>query len=149
MQVVVYDASAGWVTGGGWIASPIGANALAPTTTGKLTFGFVARYQAGSSVPTGNAEFKLSVGKLDFRSTSFDWMVVSDGSALLHGQGTLNGVGDYEFAVIAIDGLRGAIRIQIWNRVTGAIAYDNRPGESLEESAVTALGGGSIQLHSN
>jgi len=149
-QVVVYDATAGWVTGGGWIASPIGANAIAPTTTGKLTFGFVARYQSGSSVPTGNAEFKLNVGKFDFRSTSFDWMVVSDGSALLHGRGTVNGAGDYEFAVIAIDGqATGAIRIQIWNRVSGAIAYDNRPGESLDDSAVTPLGGGSIQLHSH
>ena len=148
-QVVVYDPAAGWVTGGGWIASPVGANAMAPTTTGRLTFGFVARYQSGSSVPTGNAEFKLSVGKLDFRSTSFDWMVVNDGSALLHGSGTVNGVGDYEFAVVAIDGaVTDAVRIQIWNRVTGAIAYDNRPGESLDESVVTPLGGGSIQLHS-
>ena len=148
-QVVVYDPAAGWVTGGGWIASPVGANALAPTTTGKLTFGFVARYESGSSVPTGNAEFKLSVGKLDFRSTSFDWMVVSDGSALLHGRGTVNGVGDYEFAVVAIDSQsQGAIRIQIWNRASGAIAYDNRPGESLDDTTVTPLAGGSIQLHS-
>lgn len=149
-QVVVYDAAAGWVTGGGWIASPVGANALAPTTTGKLSFGFVARYQSGSSAPSGNAEFKLNVGKLDFRSTSFDWMVVSDGSALLHGRGTLNGVDNYEFAVIAIDGLSGgAIRVQIWNRASGTIVYDNRPGESLDEGAVTPLGGGNIQLHSH
>jgi hypothetical protein len=148
-QVVVYDVAAGWVTGGGWIPSPVGANALAPTTTGRLTFGFVARYQSGSSVPTGNAEFKLNVGKLDFRSSSFDWMVVNDGGALLHGRGTVNGAGDYEFAVIAIDGVgTDAVRIQIWNRATGAIAYDNRPDESLEDSAVTPLGGGSIQLHS-
>jgi hypothetical protein len=148
-QVVVYDAAAGWVTGGGWIASPVGANAMAPTTTGKLTFGFVARYQSGASIPSGNAEFKLSVGKLDFRSTTLDWMVVGDGSAQLHGRGTVNGAGDYELAVIAIDGsATDAIRVQIWNRVTGAIAYDNRPGESLDASAVTALGGGSIQLHS-
>ena len=77
-------------------------------------------------------------------------MVVSDGSALLHGRGTLNGAGDYEFAVIALDRqFQGAIRIQIWNRATGAIAYDNRPGESLDDGAVTPLGGGSIQLHSH
>jgi hypothetical protein len=149
-QVVVYDPAAGWVTGGGWIASPVGAIAMAPTTTGKLTFGFVARYQSGSSVPTGNAEFKLNVGKLDFRSTSFDWMVVNDGSALLHGRGTVNGAGDYEFAVVAIDGAAtDAVRIQIWNRVTGAITYDNRPGESLDDATVTPLGSGSIQLHSH
>src|SRR5207248_3436906 len=33
--VVVYDPSAGFVTGGGWIASPAGAYAADPTLTGK------------------------------------------------------------------------------------------------------------------
>lgn len=147
-QVLVYDAAAGWVTGGGWVASRVGANALAPTV--RLTFAFVARYQPGSSVPTGSADFKLNVGNLDFRSTSLDWMVMNGGSALLHGRGTVNGVGDYEFAVVAIDGAAtDAIRVQIRNRLTGAIAYDNRPGESLDAARVTPLGGGGIQLHWN
>jgi hypothetical protein len=147
-QVVIYDVSAGWATGGGWISSPIGALASAPATTGKLTFGFVARYQAGSSTPSGNAEFKLSIGKVDFRSTSFDWLVVGDETAELQGRGTLNGAGDYAFVVVAVDGSStDAIRIRIWNPQTGAVAYDNRPGEPLDVDATTALAGGSIQLH--
>ena len=147
-QVVIYDASAGWLTGGGWIASPAGALASAPTSTAKLTFGFVARYAATSTTPTGDAEFKLSIGKLDFRSTSFDWLVVGNASAALQGHGTLNGAGDYAFAVVAVDGATGdAIRIRIWNRFSGAVVYDNRPGEPLDASATTVLGGGSIQFH--
>jgi hypothetical protein len=147
-QVVIYDMSAGWVTGGGWIASPAGALTSAPATTGKLTFGFVARYQAGSTTPSGNAEFKLSMGKLDFRSTSFDWLVVGTATAELQGRGTMNGTGDYAFAVTAAEGpSTDAIRIRIWNRLNGGVVYDSRPGEPLDNGATSALGGGSIQLH--
>jgi PKD repeat protein len=146
-QVVVYDADAGWVTGGGWIASPAQAYAAVPTATGKLTFGFVARYQS-SGTPGGNAEFKLNFGKLNFRSTSLDWLVVTANVAQLQGRGTVNGAGDYGFDVKAVDGASGdAIRIRIWHRLTGVVVYDNQPGESLDSDAVTSLGGGSIQLH--
>ena len=147
-QIVVYDAAAGSLTGGGWIVSPVGANTIAPTTTGKLTFGFVARYQPGSTIPTGNAEFKLSVGKLDFRSTSLEWLVVGETRAQLQGRGTVNGGGDYAFSVVAFDGGSGdAVRIRIWHRVSGAVLYDSRPGEPFDAETLTALGGGSVQLH--
>jgi PKD repeat protein len=146
-QVVVYDASAGWVTGGGWIVSPAGAFAAAPALTGKLTFGFVAQYQA-SSAPDGDAEFKLNLGKLDFRSTALDWLVVSGSTAQLQGRGTLNGTGEYAFEVLAIDGVSAdAVRIRIWNQATGALVYDNQPDEPLDSNAATPLGGGSVQLH--
>jgi PKD repeat protein len=147
-QVVIYDPAAGWVTGGGWIASPEGAFAAAPNVTGKLTFGFVARYQrATETAPNGSADFKLQVSKLDFRSTSLDWLVVADGTAQLRGRGQLNGGGDYEFALTAVDGpLLDAIRIVIRDRVTGAVVYDNRPGEGDDADAMP-LSGGSIQIH--
>ena len=146
-QVVVYDASAGWVTGGGWIVSPAGAFADAPALTGKLTFGFVARYQA-STAPDGYAEFKLNVGKLDFRSTALDWLVVNGSTAQLQGRGTLNGTGGYAFEVLAIDGASSdAVRIRIWNRETGVVVYDNQRDEPLDSDAATPLGGGSVQLH--
>jgi parallel beta-helix repeat protein len=38
--VVVYDPDGGFVTGGGWIASPVGARPAAPSLTGKASFGF-------------------------------------------------------------------------------------------------------------
>ncbi len=148
-QVVVYDDTGGWVTGGGWVASPSGASTIAPFATGKLTFTFVARYLTRSSVPSGSVEFKLNGVGLDFRSTSLDWMVVGEHSAQVRGRGKVNGGGDYAFAVIAIDGQStDAVRVRIWNRVSGVVLYDNRPGESLDDSTVTALGGGNVQLHS-
>jgi PKD repeat protein len=146
--IVVYDASGGRLTSGGWIASPAGAVAFAPAGAGKLTFSLNARYELGSSIPTGKAELNLNVGKLEFRSTSLDWLVATETSAQLQGRGTLNGGGDYAFAVVMVAGQStGAARFRIWNRASGTIVYDSRPGAPLDESGVTALGGGSIQLH--
>jgi hypothetical protein len=39
--LAVYDPSAGFATGGGWIMSPPGAYAADPTLTGRANFGFV------------------------------------------------------------------------------------------------------------
>ena len=146
--IVVFDPAGGTLTGGGWVASPAGAVAFAPTAAGKLTFSLNARYEPGSSIPTGKAELKLNVGKVEFRSTSLDWLVMGEASAQLQGRGTVNGSGDYAFSVIAIDGQStGAVRIRIWHRPSGTLLYDSQPGAPLDESGVTTLGGGSIQLH--
>lgn len=146
--IVVFDPAGGRLTGGGWVASPAGAVAFAPTAAGKLTFSLNARYEPGSSIPTGKAELNLTVGKLEFRSTSLDWLVATEASAQLQGRGTVNGSGDYAFSVVAIDGQStGAVRIRIWHRTSGTLLYDSRPGAPLDDTGVTALGGGSIQLH--
>ena len=146
--IVVYDAAGGSLTGGGWVASPAGAFALAQAAAGKLTFSLNARYESGSSIPTGKAELKLSLVKLEFRSTSLDWLVATETSAQLQGRGTVNGGGDYAFSVIVIDGQStGAVRIRIWHRVSGTLLYDSQPGAPLDETGVVTLGGGSIQLH--
>jgi len=47
--VVIYDPSAGFVTGGGWIDSPAGAYVAEPGLTGKANFGFVSKYKKGLS----------------------------------------------------------------------------------------------------
>jgi len=146
--IVVFDPAGGRLTGGGWVASPAGAVAFAPTAAGKLTFSLNARYEPGSSIPTGKAELNLTVGKLEFRSTSLDWLVATEASAQVQGRGTVNGSGDYAFSVVAMDGQStGAVRIRIWHRTSGTLLYDSRPGAPLDETGVTALGGGSIQLH--
>ena len=41
--------------------------------TGKATFGFVAQYKKGATVPTGNTQFRFHAGDLHFHSTSYDW----------------------------------------------------------------------------
>lgn len=68
---VVYDPTAGFVTGGGWIYSPKGSYMLDLSLEGKANFGFVSKYNKGASVPTGNTEFVFQVANMNFHSTSY------------------------------------------------------------------------------
>jgi hypothetical protein len=151
--VVVYDPDGGFVTGGGWINSPLGAYAADPTLTGKATFGFVAKYQKGANVPTGNAEFQFKAGNLNFKSTTYQWLVVAGAKAQFKGAGTINGAGDYGFMLTAIDGqINGGggadkFRIKIWEVATGDIVYDNLMDAADTADPTTVIGGGSIVIH--
>ena len=150
---VVYDPSAGFVTGGGWINSPEGAYGPDPLLTGKATFGFVAKYQKGQSVPTGQTQFQFHAAGLDFKSTSYEWLVVAGAKAKYKGSGTINGGGDYGFMLSAVDGQikdGGGVdkfRIKIWDKATSEVIYDNQIGDGDDEAATTAIGGGSIVIH--
>lgn len=151
--VVVYDPSAGFVTGGGWINSPAGAYAADPSLSGKATFGFVAKYQKGATVPTGQTEFQFNMAGLNFRSTEYQWLVVAGAKAMYKGSGTINGSGDYGFMLSAVDGQingGGAVdkfRIKIWDNTTGQVIYDNQMGDAEDAELTTAIGGGSIVIH--
>ena len=152
--LAVYDPTAGFVTGGGWIISPTGAYVADPTLTGKANFGFVSKYQKGANVPTGNTEFQFKEGNLNFSSTNFQWLVIQGStSAQFKGTGTINGKGSYNFIVTAVDGdnYNGAkkpdsFRMKITD-LSGAVVYDNKNGFSDTSGATTDLGGGSIQIH--
>jgi PKD repeat protein len=150
--VVVYDPSAGWVTGGGWINSPAGAYVPNPSLTGKANFGFVSKYQNGSSVPTGNTEFHFKAGDLRFKSTSYEWMVISGARAQYKGFGTINGGGNYRFMLTAIDGQQPGgggqdkFRIKIWSD-SGGLVYDNQMNDPDSNDPTTVLGGGSTVIH--
>jgi hypothetical protein len=153
--VVVYDPSAGFVTGGGWIMSPLGAYAADPYLTGKATFGFVSKYQKGANVPTGNTEFQFKAGNLNFHSTSYDWLVIAGAKAQYKGVGTISGKeGEYGFMLTATDGdINGGggtdkFRIKIWDMDTNAIVYDNQLGADITADPTTAIDGGSIIVHS-
>ncbi|MHA1903975.1 MAG: PKD domain-containing protein [Candidatus Thorarchaeota archaeon] len=145
---VIYDPSAGFVTGGGWIDSPAGAFPEDPSLSGKANFGFVSKYKKGTTVPTGNTEFQFKAGDLNFHSDTYEWLVIAGPKAMFKGTGTINGDGSYKFMVMAVDGdLSGGLdkfRIKIWreDEVTGEefIIYDN----GLEG---TEIGGGSIKIH--
>lgn len=151
--VVVYDPAGGFVTGGGWISSHSGAYLAAPALTGKASFGFVAVYKKGARVPTGNTEFQFHAALLNFTSSAYQWLVVSGAKAQFKGLGTINGAGNYGFLLSAVDGQviggGGAdrFRIKIWDAGSGAIVYDNELGAGDGDTAVTALGGGSIVIH--
>jgi len=151
--VVIYDPSAGFVTGGGWINSPPGAYKADPALTGKATFGFVSKYQKGAKVPTGETEFRFHVANLNFHSDSYDWLVIAGPKAQYKGIGTINGTGEYGFMLTAIDGqIKGGggadkFRMKIWDKATGNIIYDNQMGAGDDAAPTTAIAGGSIIIH--
>src|SRR5205085_233214 len=152
--VVVFDPGAGFVTGGGWINSPAGAYAGDPTLTGRANFGFVSRYQKGATVPSGNTEFQFQAGNLNFKSTSYDWLVISGPQAKYKGSGSINGAGDFGFWLSAVDGVVAGgggtdkFRIKIWNKATGTLIYDNQMGGTEDAAATTVISGGDIVIHS-
>lgn len=153
--VVVYDPEGGFVTGGGWVRSPLGALTADPILTGKASFGFVAKYKKGANVPSGNTEFQFKAGDLNFKSAAYDWLVVAGSRAQFKGNGTINGTGDFGFMLTGIDGDLQSngnpdqFRIKIWDRATGFAVYDNQLGsaDDSELDAATELGGGSIVIH--
>jgi hypothetical protein len=151
--VVIYDPSAGFVTGGGWIDSPAGAYTPNPALTGKATFGFVSKYQKGASVPTGQTEFQFQVANLNFHSTSYQWLVIAGAKAKYKGSGTINNSGNYDFMLTATDGqVNGGggvdkFRIKIWDRGTNAVVYDNQMNAPDDANATDAIEGGSIVIH--
>jgi len=153
--VVVYDPNGGFVTGGGWITSPAGAYVSNPALTGKANFGFNSKYKKGQSTPDGNTEFQFQVANLNFKSTSYEWLVVAGSHAKYKGVGTINGSGNYGFMLTATDGqISGGggvdtFRIKIWDKNNGdAVVYDNQMSQGDDSNAGTALGGGSIVIHS-
>jgi parallel beta-helix repeat protein len=149
---VWYDPTAGFVTGGGWINSPAGAYPSNSLLTGRANFGFVSKYAKGQSIPSGNTEFQFSAASLSFKSTSFAWLVVSGARAQYKGVGTINGAGNYNFMLTAIDGqVNGGggvdkFRIKIWDS-SGTIVYDNMPLATDTSDPTTVLGGGNIMIH--
>jgi hypothetical protein len=150
--LAIYDPSAGFVTGGGWIRYSASACRLSAClgTTGTYTadFGFVSKYQKGATVPTGTTRFEFHAGALNFASTSYEWLVVSGSRAQFKGVGTINGRGNYGFLLTAVDGTTDSFRMKIWDRDAGGdednTVFDNG-GETLLNKIT---GNGSIVIHS-
>ena len=153
--VAVYDPNGGFITGGGWIDSPIGA--LAGTNkAGKANFGFNSKYEKGKNTPTGNTEFQFQAGNLNFSSSAYflGSLVISGSKATYKGIGTIKGVsGTSNFLVSAVDGrIDGGggydkFRIKIWN-TTGTIYDNNLVNKDENALPATAISGGSIVIHS-
>jgi hypothetical protein len=126
--VVVYDNAAGFVTGGGWFATP----------SGKATLAINAKYLKNAAVPTGNTRF--DVAGSTFVSTSYDWLVIAGTAAQLQGTGTINGAGSYGFLAVATDaGATDTFRLRVWDKTSGATVYDS--------GAAATLNGGNITIH--
>ena len=169
--IVIYDPTAGWVSGGGWINSPPGAYIPNPSLTGKATFGFVSKYKKGATTPSGNTEFNFKAAKLKFHSDTYQWLVVAGAKAQYKGTGTLKYhtvahtgdtdcdieghftalSGPFGFMLTAQDSSVSSnlssdtFRIKIWqissDGTDGATVYDNGTDQY--------IGGGKITIHSN
>jgi hypothetical protein len=145
--LVVYDPSAGFVTGGGWIDSPEGAYGPDAGMVGRATFGFVSKYKKNAETPDGNTEFQLHSAGMNFHATSFQWLVVEGPHyAYFRGEGTVNGMtcdegaGDpYNLMLWAGDNDPDTFRIRIWCEGDGFDRYDNGFDQP--------LGSGSIVIH--
>ncbi len=141
--LAVYDPDGGFVTGGGWIDSPLGAYVPDPTLEGKANFGFVSKYKKGATVPTGQTEFVFKAGDLNFHSSSYQWLVVNQTgtNAQFKGEGTINGEGGYGFMIWATDDDLDTFRIKIWRKEDEDVIYDNEEEQTIE--------GGNIIVHTS
>lgn len=149
---VVYDPSGGYATGGGWITpgsqtSDLGDALPGLDGTSKGTFGFVVKYQSGSStVPGGNLTFQYNAGDFRLKSAAMEWLVVTNSNwAKFQGQAHLNGdtSKSYPFRVDARDdstnGDRFVLRI-----------YEPGADPSVAEPLYRASGdvsGGQVMIH--
>jgi hypothetical protein len=124
-NVVVFDANAGFVTGGGWISTP----------SGKANLNVNVKYQKGAATPTGST--KLDVAASVFQSTSYDWLVVTGNTATYQGTGTINGAGSFGFTVTVVDGGADSFAVRVFDKATNATVYE----------AVAPLGGGNLTIH--
>lgn len=158
--VVVFDPNGGFVAGGGWFTSTEDdcAEEVCGGATGRATFGFLSKYVAGRTTPTGNTEFQFRAGDLQFASTSYDALIVGGNRAQYWGRGTVNGATGYTFRLTAVDGqVAGAdgtvdkFRIEIWQSGagpvgTGARIYDNQWDAPQGAQLATAIEGGNISI---
>jgi PKD domain-containing protein len=140
IMIVVYDPSAGFVTGGGWIDSPLNALVANPNLTGKATFGFVSKYLKGATIPTGNTEFQFHAAGMNFSSTSYQFLLVNQAgnNAQFQGKGTINGTGKYTFVLWATDLATGdKFRLKITDDNNGgALVYDNLTDQVISSGSI-------------
>ena len=90
----------------------------------------------------------------NFKSVTYDWLVIAGAKAQYKGTGTINGVGNFGFMLTVTDGqVSGGgradkFRNKIWDKDNGdAIVYDNKLGAADTADPTTTLGGGSIVVH--
>jgi endonuclease G len=124
-SVIVTDANAGYVTGGGWI----------DTQAGKGTLVVNARYMKDGL----NGNVKFDAAKSGFNSTSLEWLVVTGTTAVVKGTGTIDGAGTFAFIATVNDATPDKFGIRIWNPATNAVVFDTVTPQP--------LGGGAVTIH--
>ena len=149
-KVIVYKPGAEYVSGGGWFHSTRGAYRPDKTLHGDAYFGFTASYDEPKDPPSGALVFSLPVAGINFVSTGYHYLFVSDDYAVFAGMGEMMGVGGYRFVATATDGMAGgsggadSLRIELFDPA-GTKVYDNKVN-SMGSSRGTELGGGDIDI---
>jgi hypothetical protein len=149
-QIDIVDPIGGTsVRGRGWIRSLIGATVQYPDAKGKAKFSFDAKYQPGDIKPTGRTKFRFKAGNIDFKSLSYERLLIVGPTTMLRGDGTNNGFGLYGFLITAVNGKVNGdgldkFRIKIWDKFNGLVIYDNEMGSSDDAEPNTVIGGGQI-----
>jgi len=143
--LAVFDPSGGFVTGGGGTNSPAGADANNPTGTGPVTFGFNVKYLPHDTTPSGDVEFHYDAGNIDFKSTGFDFLVVtSEPRAQVQGTGTINGTITCKFTIDAWSGSFQPGNVDAY----GMTIYNCNSGTANRYNLATApTTKGSIKIH--
>lgn len=147
--IVVYDPSAGWISGAKEYNSNPGSVVNNPDASGKTNFGFQVKYSQGSLIPSGkNVELNFPAGNIEFVSTSYLWLVINGSKATFRAEGQLNGTSGYTLLVAAIDQVSGQdlIRIQIKDS-SDTVIYDTQPGASETADPTTSISKGKIKIH--
>ncbi|MFD2247154.1 PQQ-binding-like beta-propeller repeat protein [Pontibacter ruber] len=174
LYVHVFDPQAGFVTGGGWITSPVNSAYEFMKTNGKAYFGLMARYKKGEENRLqGETQLLLESGSFYFRSISqlSRTLVISGNQAFYRGRGKVSYRDDkgklvtdprkFMFLISATDGQldkakeADKLRLLVWeiqqDGTRGAVVYDNQIGCStnLDENAEACqtIGGGNIVIH--
>ena len=153
LYVVVYDPSAGFVTGSGKFNSPVGALPARPTATGRAEFGFSAGYNKSGRL-VSESEFELEFGDFEFHSDNAQWLVISGATGQLQGTGTVEGsTHQFGYLITVTDGQvpQGGgidrIRLQVWDDDnSGAVVYDNEPASPRYAAAATPIAKGQVKL---
>jgi hypothetical protein len=142
--LVVYDPTGGFVTGGGAVDSPAGADLADTSAAGLATFGFNSKYLPGRNTPDGNLEFQFKAGNLNFKSTIMDWLVVTgEPRAIFRGFGTINGATVCKFEVDAWDGSFSSSKLDAF----GLKIFSCAGGGDRYNLAATPLKQGNIIIH--
>jgi hypothetical protein len=157
--VVIYDPTGGFLTGGGWIYSPLGA-LTGSDAVGKANFGLVSKYKTGKNNVLelgGNTNFQFKEGDFHFKSSEYDELslvISGDKKATYRGVGTVNRSGSHKFLVTVIDGDAAGgdgndkFRIKIWaDGSSSDVVYDNEFNIPENADSSTIIGGGSIVIH--
>ena len=147
--MVIYDPNGSYTIGGGWIISPAGSYPANPALTGKLSFGFNSKYTNAKN-PKGETLIHFALGNFEFNALNYDYLAISGSArAQFKGFGKVNGDAGYNFILTVIDGQGSGgggvdkFRIKIWNKLTGAIVFDNQMGSSDAADPSSAVGLGS------